>query len=356
MSQASIELAIFAAKGFIIVIIILLILIGFLALLARGKQKAKGHLAIKNLNKKYNELSETILAETLSKKEFKHFLKAQKSEEKKKVGEKVKHLYVLNFHGDIKASGVDSLREEITAILNVATPEDEVLLRLESAGGVVHGYGLAAAQLMRLRARQIPLVVSIDKLAASGGYMMAAVANKIIAAPFAIIGSIGVIVQLPNFNRLLKDKHIDFEQQTAGEFKRTITMFGENTEEGRQKLQHEIEDIHQLFKKLITDYRKDIDIAKVATGEHWLGEQAIGLKLIDEIKTSDDYMLEQSKNAKLFEVCYEMKKPLLARLTMAKNNFNEHLSSQILPMAKCLTDEMNGLENYFLSAKILQSD
>ena len=165
----------------------------------------------------------------------------------------------------MRASTVSSLAEEITALLNIATPNDEVLLRLESAGGVVHGYGLAAAQLMRIRAQHIPLVVAIDKIAASGGYLMACVADKILAAPFAIIGSIGVVVQLPNFHRLLKDKHIDFELHTAGEFKRTITLFVENTKEGKEKLQHEIEDIHGLFKNLIHDYRQQIDIDKVAT-------------------------------------------------------------------------------------------
>lgn len=331
MSQASIELALFAAKGIIIVILILLILIGFLALVARGKQKSKGHLVIKNLNKKYTEMSETILTETLSKKEFKHFLKAQKAEEKQKSGEKAKRIYVLNFQGDIKASEVETLREEITAVLNVATPADEVLVRLESAGGMVHGYGLAAAQLMRLRARQIPLIISIDKIAASGGYMMAAVGNKILAAPFAIIGSIGVIVQLPNFHRLLKDKHIDFEQHTAGEFKRTITIFGQNTKEGREKLQREIEDIHQLFKNLIVEYRSQIDINQVATGEHWLAKQAIKFNLVDEIKTSDEYLLERSKEAKLYEICYEMKKPFLSRFTLAKSTLRGKLLNEVLP-------------------------
>ena len=232
---------------------------------------------------------------------------------------------MLDFHGDMRASAVATLREEITAILNVATPGDEVILRLESPGGVVHGYGLAAAQLMRLRTRQIPLTVAVDKIAASGGYMMACVANKILAAPFAIIGSIGVVVQLPNFHRVLKDKHIDFEQHTAGEFKRTITLFGENTEEGREKLQHELEDIHQLFKNLIVEHRQQIDIQKVATGEHWLGQQALGLNLVDEIKTSDDYLLERSKDATLYELCYEVKKPFLSRLSGTASTIREKL-------------------------------
>lgn len=311
------QLALFASKAIIILLLILFVLMAFFTLLAKSKQKVKGRLNIKNLNEKYDETTESILTETLSKKEFKQFLKEKKAahKAKQKAEGPSKNIYVLNFQGDMKASAVSTLSEEITAVLNVAKKTDEVILRLESPGGVVHGYGLAAAQLMRIRARQIPLTVTVDKVAASGGYMMACVANKILAAPFSIIGSIGVIVQLPNFHRLLQDKHIDFEQFTAGAFKRTITVFGKNTNEGRDKLQQEIEDIQQLFKNLITEHRKEIDIKRVATGEHWLGLQALGLKLVDEIKTSDDYLLERSKDANLYEICYEVKKPLLARLS-----------------------------------------
>lgn len=327
MSQAFIELTLFAAKSFIIVLFILLILLCFFALIAKSKEKIKGRLIIKNINKKFAETTEAILAEILSKKQYKHHLKDQKAALKKKAhpNEKTKNIFILDFHGDIKASAVAALREEITAILNVATPEDEVIVRLESPGGVVHGYGLAAAQLLRLRAHHIPLTVTIDKIAASGGYLMACVANKILCAPFAIVGSIGVIVQLPNFHRVLKDKHIEFEQLTAGEYKRTLTIFGENTEAGKEKLQQEIEEVHHLFKNLIADYRQGIDIERIATGEHWLGQQAINLKLVDEIKTSDDYLFECSKEAHLYELCYETKKSFLAKLsgaaTQLKANF-----------------------------------
>ncbi len=304
-----------------------IILILFFALAAKGKQKNKGKLTIKNLNKKYEENIETLLSETLSKKQFKRFLKDRKAEEKnkEKSAETTPNVYVLNFQGDIKASAVTNLSEEITAVLNVAKPADEIVLRLESPGGMVHGYGLAAAQLQRVRARNIPLTIAIDKVAASGGYMMAAIGSKILSAPFAIIGSIGVIVQMPNFNRVLKDKHIDFEMQTAGEFKRTITMFGENTDEGRQKLQHEIEDIHQQFKDLISQHRKQIDIAQVATGEHWLGQRALELKLVDEIMTSDDYLLERSKKANVFEVSYEIKKSFMSKFSGAANAVREKM-------------------------------
>ena len=315
MLETFVQLGLFAAKALIILFIILIVLLAFFMLIAKGKEKPGGKLNIKNLNHQYDEAKEILLAETLHKSHFKKFLKNRKSEEKaKQKKEDIKNIFVIKFDGDIKATAVSSLSEEITAILNVATPNDEVVVKIESAGGVVHGYGLAAAQLMRIRAKQIPLTVTIDKVAASGGYMMACVANKILAAPFAIIGSIGVVVQLPNFHRLLKDKHIDYELHTAGEFKRTITVFGENTEEGREKLQHELEDIHTLFKNLIHTHRQKIDINKVATGEHWLGQQALTLDLIDEIKTSDDYLLEKSQNARLIEVSYEIKKPFLSRI------------------------------------------
>src|SRR3990167_10964949 len=322
MSQAFIELALFASKSLILVIFILIIFIAFFALLMKSKEKIKGRLIIKNLNKKYQENTEALMVETLPKKQFKKYLKNKKNEDKinEKSAKKIKNIFVLNFHGDLKVSAVAALREEITAILNVATSTDEVVVRLESPGGTVPGYGLAAAQLMRLRAKQIPLTITIDKIAASGGYMMACVANKILCAPFAIVGSIGVIVQLPNFNRLLKDKHIDFEQLTAGEFKRTITVFGENTEEGREKLREEIEDIHQHFKSLITTYRQSIDIQKVATGEHWLGEEALTLNLVDKIKTSDDYLLERSKNAQVFEIAFESRKTFFSKLSNTAKN------------------------------------
>ena len=328
MSDILLPLVLFTAKTVVILLFILAVLLLFFGLLAKSKEKLKGRLVIKNLNKKYEEITETLFAEILPKKKFKEFLKKRKTEDKAKLKSSMpeKNIFILDFHGDIKASAVTSLREEITAILNIATPKDEVVVRLESGGGMVNAYGLATSQLMRIRAKNIPLVITVDKVAASGGYMMACVANKLLAAPFAIIGSIGVIVQLPNFHRVLKDKHIDFEMHTAGEFKRTITVFGENTEEGREKLQHEIEDIHQLFKNLISDHRKQLDIQKVATGEHWLGQQALALKLVDELKTSDDYLFEQAKNANVYEISYEIKKPFLSRLGSSASMLLEKLT------------------------------
>ena len=325
-----IALGIFAAKAIIVALVIIFILFMFFMLLAKGKEKAKAHLSIKNLNDKYEEVVEEISHATCNKKQLKKFYKEKKAAKKAAENLPCSNVFVIDFVGDMKASTVTNLTEEVNAVISAATSADEVLVKIDSGGGLVHTYGLAAAQLMRIRAKNIPLTVAIDKVAASGGYLMACVANKILAAPFAIIGSIGVIVQLPNFHRVLKEKKIDFEMHTAGDFKRTITVFGENTPEGREKLQEEIEDIHGLFKNQIQLHRPQVDIAKVATGEHWMGQQALGLKLVDEIKTADEYLLEKSKTAKIIEISYHIRKPMLSKLTSAAGMLFDKLRLMIM--------------------------
>ena len=325
MLDALFQLSIFSAKAIIIVLLLLLLLTGILVILGRGKEKLTGKIRLKNLNEKLTDTRNDILQTILSKKKLKQHLKAEKELQKSKKEAEAKNLtptiFVINFQGNIQASAGASLCEEVTAILSVAKATDEVVVRLESGGGMVHSYGLAAAQLQRIKQKKIPLTICVDKIAASGGYMMASVADKILAAPFAIIGSIGVIVQLPNFHRLLKDKHIDFEQLTAGNYKRTLTMFGQNTAEGREKLREEIEEIHHLFKNLIQENRPQIDIEQVATGEHWLAKQAIDFKLVDDLATSDDYLFERSRNANIYEITFVARKTLGEKLFAAANIF-----------------------------------
>lgn len=227
-----------------------------------------------------------------------------------------KRIFVLHFEGDLKASAVDHLREEVTAILTVATPEDEVFVTIDSAGGMIQTYGLAASQLARFRTQAIPLTVAVDKIAASGGYLMACVANQILAAPFSIIGSIGVLAQLPNFHRFLKKHNIDFEQITSGEFKRTLTIFGENTEKGRQKFQQELDEAHQLFKGFIHEYRPALELEKVATGEYWLGTRAKEMGLVDKLITSDDYLLDaNAKGQNIYAIRYSCKETLKDKIS-----------------------------------------
>lgn len=316
MTEFFFNYGLFLSKTITIVLAIGAVIFLIAAAASKKQGDGKESLEIKKLNQKYEDMAMALNAAMLDKNEFKKLQKEEKGKhkEEKKEDHQKKRIYVLNFHGDIRASAVSSLREEITAVLTVATEKDEVFLRLESSGGVVHGYGLAASQLMRVRDRNIPLTVAVDKVAASGGYMMACVGNRILAAPFAIIGSIGVIAQLPNFHRVLKKHDIDYEQFTAGEFKRTVTMFGENTKEAKSKFREEIEDIHLLFKDFIVKHRPDIDIVKVSTGESWPGTRAIENHLVDELKTSDDYLMENSSRADIYEITYTAKKSLLQKI------------------------------------------
>ncbi|HDV7285075.1 TPA: protease SohB [Mannheimia haemolytica] len=313
-------------------------------ILESKKQNENGSISITNLSEKYKEQQKSLSGFFLSEEELKH----QEKQEKKAAKEKAKaekkrlkageesvespsRLFVLNFNGDMMAHEVNSLRREIDAVISLANPEkDEVLLKLESPGGVVHGYGLAASQLQRLRDRNIYLTAAVDKVAASGGYMMACVANKIVSAPFAVIGSVGVVAQVPNIHRLLKKHDIDVDVMTAGEYKRTVTLVGENTKKGKQKFQQELEETHSLFKQFVAQHRPQLDIEQVATGEHWFGQQAIELNLVDEIATSDDLILNAIKEKEVIELKYKEKKKLAQKLGSQFEQSAESLLTKIL--------------------------
>ena len=313
MLEIFLEYGLFLLKV-ITVLISVIVLISFVA--ASKKSTSAEGLEIENLNDKYKGLSDSLNKVVMEKDEWKKKQKSEKAIAKKNKKKKTKKpkVYILDFIGDIKASAVPSLREEVTAILDIAKRNDQIVLRLDNHGGVVHEHGLAASQLARIRQKKIHLTVVVDKVAASGGYLMASVANKIYAAPFAILGSIGVIAQLPNFNRLLDNYGVDFEQITAGQYKRNVTMFGKNTDEDREKLKDQLEEIHELFKSSVNEYRPQLDLERVATGEHWYGSKALELGLIDEIKTSDELLIEMAKKYEIFSVKLKVKKPLKKRL------------------------------------------
>ncbi|MAH73960.1 MAG: protease SohB [Cellvibrionales bacterium TMED49] len=315
-----------------------LILLSVTALISLLRNKragsGKGDLMVTRLNDLYEDTSNlmhlAVLNDAEKKIEEKSLhdkKKLERKNEKKAAKDQVsldgaprKRVYVLSFEGNMNASSVVNLREEISAVLTTAKTSDEVLLRLESAGGMVHSYGLAASQLDRLRKKDIPITVSVDKVAASGGYMMACVADQIIAAPFAVLGSIGVVAQLPNFNRVLKHNKIDFELLTAGEYKRTLTLFGENTAKGREKFVNELEETHQLFKQYVSERREKIEIDQIATGEVWYGSKALELGLVDDLKTSDEYLISSMQTADVLEVKYILNKSLTERLGISAEN------------------------------------
>lgn len=328
-------LTVFGIIAFIIALII-----------SNRKHSENGSITLTNLTEKYQDAEKQLMHSFLNAAELKQQEKAEKKAEKEKTkaekkrikegskkseDEKKSRLFILDFKGDLHASQVNRLRKEIDAILMLADSEkDEVLLKLESAGGVVHGYGLAASQLQRLKQKGIKLTATVDKVAASGGYMMACVADKIISAPFAIIGSIGVVAQVPNIHRLLKKHDIDVDVMTAGEYKRTVTLIGENTEKGKQKFQQELEATHTLFKDFVTQHRPQLNIEQIATGEHWFGQQAINLQLIDEILTSDDLILNAVKEKEVIEVKYHQKKKLSERVGEQVESSIGHIFSNIV--------------------------
>lgn len=310
MSEFFFSYGLFIAK----VVTGLIALVFVIAIIGGGRKKEDApQLKVTNLNNKYNDLKVSVMQAVMDKKQFKQQAKAQAKEDKKdKKSAKVEHqkpkLYVLEFEGDIRASQVETLRDEITAMLSVAEPQDEVLLKLDNSGGVVHEHGLAASQLQRIKDAKLNFTVSVDKVAASGGYMMACVADKIVSAPFAILGSIGVLAQLPNFNRLLDKAGIDFEQHTAGEYKRTVTMFGKNSDKERKKLAEDLHETHVLFREFVEQHRSKLDIDKVSTGEHWYGQQALKLDLVDELITSDDFIINALDTFDIYELKMEVKK------------------------------------------------
>lgn len=348
------EYGLFLLKTATIVIGIIVVLAMIINASHRQQAVPRGDIKVTNLGETIKDRSQAIKNEVLSKHEYKHALKQEKEQEKAKDKEEKQKLkalkktdkndseeasddqdakprvYVIDFDGDIEASEVESMREEITTILDAANKGDEVMVRLKSPGGMVHSYGLAASQLQRIRDAGYKLTIVVDEVAASGGYMMACVADTITAAPFAVIGSIGVVAELPNFHRLLKKANVDYEQHTAGDYKRTLTMFGENTSHGRDKFKEDLEDTHQLFKSFINQNRPELDLEKVATGEHWYGTKAKELGLVDELGTSDDWIMKALKDKDVYAIKFSIKKPISERLSISLSRGAEKLLTRLV--------------------------
>jgi len=315
VTEALLNYGLFLAKTVTIVAAVGFV-VGLLVAASRKTREPEG-LQVKDLGRKLRERADALRRSLMPKKDWKTYAKQRKRELKGKKDEDRPRLFVLDFRGDIRASASASLREEVSAVLAVARPGDEVLVRLENYGGLVHEHGLAASQLVRLRERDLRLTVAVDKVAASGGYLMACVAHRIVAAPFAIVGSIGVLAQIPNFRRLLDERGVTVEQVKAGRFKRTVTMFGEVTEEDRAKLREEIEDIHALFQEMVATYRPGLDLARVATGEYWHGTRALELGLVDALSTSDELLTRAVEKFDVYAVKWAGKKRLADKMASA---------------------------------------
>ena len=327
------EYLMFLAQAVTVVVAIVLILSAVTSLNLKRHHAAHGHLEVGKLNDRLQQLKDGVRHAMLDPASFKKQHKADSKTAKREAKATRKHseqaknkTFVVDFKGDLQASRVDHLRTEITAILTMAEKDDEVVVRLESPGGAVHGYGLAASQLDRVRQHEVPLVVVVDKVAASGGYLMAAVADRILAAPFAVLGSIGVVAQIPNVHRLLQKHDVDVEILTAGKYKRTLTVLGENTDEGREKFLEELEEVHTLFQEYVGSRRPQLNMDEVATGEAWYGQRAIEHSLVDEISTSDEYLIRACDERDVFEVQWvEHKKPIERLLAHAESALDRTL-------------------------------
>lgn len=329
MPEALLDYGLFLAKTLTLVLIVAIPLV-LLLLRSRPAPTDGDRLEVTDLNDRYRDMARALRLASAPPQRLRKLLKRGDRNEKQKrhaLEERKRRLFVIDFHGDIKATGVAALREAITAVLLEADAEDEVLVRLENAGGVVSEHGLAASQLARIRQRGIALTIAVDKVAASGGYLMACVADRLLAAPFAVVGSIGVVAGLPNFRRLLDRSGVDFELHTAGQFKRTLTLFGENDDAGREKVKEQLEETHRLFKAFIAEYRPSVELERVATGEYWHATQALELGLVDQIQTSDDYLMAAREETRILHIKYTKKKRPVERLLASMEGYLwRHLS------------------------------
>jgi serine protease SohB len=313
--------------AFLVKALIIVAAVGGLALLiarlARSTEPKDQEIKVLSLDERYDEMRNAMNGALLDRRERKALAKRRKKEAKaaakaRRSETPGKRIYVLAFKGDTRASAVKRLGSEIDAVLIAARPgTDEAVIRIDSPGGTVTGYGLAAAEILRLRERKIRVTASVDQVAASGGYMMACAADRIVAAPFAVVGSIGVVAPVPNLHRLLRKNEIDFEEITAGEFKRTVSVLGEITPAGREHFRGKLDATHEAFKAHVGQCRPNVDIARVANGDYWLAREGLALGLVDEIMTGDELLFRARDGARLYEVSTEARKTLLQQLLSA---------------------------------------
>lgn len=219
------------------------------------------------------------------------------------VQEGAHNVFVIDYVGSMMASEVVYLTAKIDAIILKSNKDDEVVINITSPGGAVSGYGLVASQIKRLKTAGLKITATVDTVAASGGYMAAVVSDEIIAAPFAMVGSIGVVANVMIYEELLKNIGIQTNVYTSGDSKRTVVPSRVPNAEEEAKLEAQLEEIHSRFKDHVLSFRPDIDEDKVFTGQAFLAADAINFGLVDKIGTSDELLLNLYKDGhRLIEV------------------------------------------------------
>ncbi len=213
-------------------------------------------------------------------------------------------LAVLRFQGlrDLNASGDQRLSEAIDEVLVNRDHFEEAVVIIDSPGGTTHGYGHAYALLERLSASGLKVTACIDRIGASGGYLMALPADRILAGPFAIVGSVGVVAGIPNVKRLLEEKGVSYRLFVAGDKKRVVHFADDDGPEVREYMDEKLAGIHTQFLQAVEKHRGDrVKLDEVRSGDHWSAEESVekGLGLVDELQTSAEYLLERNREVAL---------------------------------------------------------
>lgn len=250
-----------------------------------------------------------------------------------KTGEPGK-VAVLKFKGDIRASARFAFAKLVDEVVLNAREFKEVVVVVESPGGGVSEYGMLFAELERMRKceENFQLTVVVDTVAASGGYLMSLPAHKILAAPFAMVGSIGVVSFIPNIRELLEANKIKPRTFTAGDFKRTVTLTDEGDEKSAEQYKQQLALIHEQFKQALKKYRPQVELEKVATGEAWLASTTVEkeLQLVDGLNTSHALLLEMNQSFDLVEYSSKAERKTFLKRILGCDDENQSIVDQIV--------------------------
>lgn len=237
----------------------------------------------------------------------------------------------------------DSIVDSITAKLRAAREDEDIkaiILEVDSPGGGVYASNSIWNEVMKVKVSSKPVVAFFNGLAASGGYYIAAPADKIVAAPCTITGSIGVITQAMNYSELMKKIGVKKLVFKSGRYKDMLSSHRPVTEEEERIVQDLIMKIRERFIKVVSEGRKmdEVKVRKLADDALiYLAEDALELGLIDQIGYLEDAFEAAKKLAKLETaslVRYEMEKSLVSGFYEKIERLQETISGLFHPRSQ----------------------
>lgn len=282
---------------FALLLLAVMIAFALLGLLSRKNAQARGNkqAAAHNLTKVHPDLVYNLRAALANQPARNKLSRARPASGKVTA--------VLRFEGDTMATGRQDFARMVDEVLHNKERIQRVIVVVNSPGGGVSVYGQMFAGMERMRNAGVDVTACVDTYAASGGYLMSVPAQRIIAAPFAMVGSIGVVSEFMNFNKLLRRLGVEPMTITAGELKRTVTPLSEVTEENKAAYKAQLEAIHRQFIAVVKKYR-EVDADRVCTGNHWTAAESVELKLnlVDGLATSQEYLFEANQTEDLVTI------------------------------------------------------